>query len=298
MVLIISHHRFDMKYIIYTLSLLLVTLLGCKPPHTHTENALSVSIEPQKYFLEAIVGNKYTVNTAIPSGSNPESYDPSPSQMVNIGKSKMFFKVGNLGFENTWLNNISINNPDLQIVDCSVGIPIIMDDHGHAGHSHEGSDPHIWSSPSTALIISKNMYNSIVGLDPKHTNYYLERYKNLEKVILTTDSTIQSYLSEAPSKSFIIFHPALSYFADQYGLNQYSIEVDGKTPTPQQMSNLIQEAKKDNVKVIFVQEEYDQKNAEPIAKELGAEIVSINPLSYSWNEELIKIAKAIAQKHD
>lgn len=287
-----------MKYILYTLSLLLITFSGCKPPHKDTESALSVSIEPQKYFLEAIVGNKYIVNTAIPSGSNPESYDPSPSQMVNIGKSKMFFKVGNLGFENTWLNNISVNNPNLQIIDCSVGIPIIKDDHGHAGHSHEGSDPHIWSSPSTALIISKNMYNSIIKLDAKNTDYYLDKYKDLEKVIMATDSTIQFYLKEAPSKSFIIFHPALSYFANQYGLTQYSIEVDGKNPTPQQMSNLIQQAKKDNVKVVFVQEEYDQKNAEPIAKELGAEIVSINPLSYSWNEELIKIAKAIAQQHD
>lgn len=287
-----------MKSIIYTLSLLLIIFSGCKPPHKDIENTLSVSIEPQKYFLEAIVGNKYTVNTAVPSGSNPEAYDPSPSQMVSIGKSKMFFKVGNLGFENTWLNNISVNNPSLQIVDCSAGIPIIIDDHKHEGHSHEGTDPHTWSSPSTALIISKNMYNSIVKLDSKHADYYLDRYKNLEKVILATDSTIRSYLSEASTKSFIIYHPALSYFADQYGLTQYSIEVDGKTPSPQQMSHLIEHAKKDNVKVVFVQEEYDQKNADPIAKELGAEIVSINPLSYSWNEELIKIAKAIAQKHD
>lgn len=291
-----------MKYIIYTLSILFITLSGCKPPRTNTENILSVSIEPQKYLLEAIVGNKYTVNTAIPSGSNPESYDPSPSQMVNIGKSLIFFKIGNLGFENTWLNNISTNNPGLQVIDCSVGIPIIMEDHKHEGHEHghghEGSDPHIWSSPATALTVSKNMYNSIVKLDPKNTDYYLERYKDLERVIHATDSIIQSYISVAPSKSFIIYHPALSYFANQYGLTQYSIEVDGKTPTPQQISNLIRQAKKDNVKVVFIQEEYDQKNAEPVAKELGTEIVSINPLSYSWNEELIKIAKAIAQNHD
>ncbi len=278
--------------------MLFITFSGCKPPHKEAENTLSVSIEPQKYFLEAIVGNKYTINTAIPSGSNPESYDPSPAQMVNIGKSKMFFKVGNLGFENTWLNNISVNNPNLQIIDCSSGIPILKNNHEHEGHNHQGSDPHIWSSPSTALVISKNMYNSIIKLDPKNTDYYLSKYKDLEKTILTTDSTIQAYLKEAPCKSFIIFHPALSYFANQYGLTQYSIEVDGKSPTPQQMSDLIKQAKKDNVKVVFVQEEYDQRNAEPIAKELGAEIISINPLSYSWNEELIKIAKAIAQKHD
>lgn len=281
-----------MKQLIYILAIISLGLTSCSSPAKPDEKTLSVSIEPQKYLLEKIVGDKYSVNVAIPSGSNPETYDPSPSQMVNIGKSQLYFKIGNMGFENTWLQNIANNNSHMSIVDCSIGIETIHDDHGHAH-----GDPHIWSSPQTALIMSKNMYNAMITLDPKHKDQYLTRFAELEKTIQQTDSIIQSYIADAPSKSFIIFHPALSYFAEQYGLKQLSIEIEGKAPTPQQMAQIIKQAKNENVKVVFIQEEYDMKNAEPIAKETGAKLVSINPLAYEWNEELIKIAKAIADKN-
>ena len=274
--------------------LVLFAFLGCKHPHIEEDKSLSVSIEPQRYFLEALVGDKFVVNTVIPSGSNPETYDPSPSQMVRIGKSLLYFKIGNLGFENTWLQNISSNNPEMKIVDCSVGITQIEHDH----HGHAGDDPHIWSSPKTAAIITKNMYNNLIEVDKQNKDFYLENYKKLESKINNTDSIIQAYIAEAPSKTFIIFHPALSYFSNEYGLNQLTIEMDGKSPTPQQLSKIIQQAKKENVKVVFIQEEFDQKNTEVVAKEIGAEVVSINPLAYDWDKEMIRIAKAIAQKND
>lgn len=280
-----------MKHLLYILILSISAFQACTPQKKSDEKILSVSIEPQKYLLEKLVGNKYIVNTAIPVGSNPETYDPSPSQMVNIGKSEMYFKVGNLGFENTWLKNISVNNPDMNIVDCSQGIQTIQDDHGHPN-----GDPHIWSSTKTALTVSTNMYNALIAHDPKHKDYYLDKFKTLEKTIQQTDSIIKSYIAEAPCKSFIIYHPALSYFAEQYGLHQYSIEVDGKNPTPKQIAELVKKAKQENIRVIFIQEEYDLKNAEPIANETGAKIVVINPLSYKWDQELIKIAKSVAGK--
>lgn len=280
-----------MKHLLYILILSISAFQACTSPKKSDEKILSVSIDPQKYLLEKLVGNKYIVNTAIPVGSNPETYDPSPSQMVNIGKSEMYFKVGNLGFENTWLKNISINNPNMNIVDCSQGVQTIQDDHGHPN-----GDPHIWSSTETALTVSTNMYNALIAHDPKHKDYYLDRFKTLEKTIQQTDSIIKSYITEASCKSFIIYHPALSYFAEQYGLHQYSIEVDGKNPTPKQIAELVKKAKLENIRVIFIQEEYDLKNVEPIANETGAKIVVINPLSYKWDQELIKIAKSIAGK--
>lgn len=285
-----------MKHSIYSFLFVLIIfglVSACNPPASKDEKIISVSIEPQKYFMESIVGDKYKVNTAIPSGANPESYDPSPSQMVNIGKSKLYFKIGNMGFENTWLNNIHANNPHMQIVDCSAGIPHIHD-HGH----HGDCDPHTWSTPKSASMICKNMYNAMIEADPDNRDYYLSNYIKLEKTIQHTDSVISHYLNQASSRSFIIYHPALTYFADQYNLRQYSIEVDGKNPTPQQLSQLIKEAKKDSVSVVFLQEEFDVKNAETIADELGAKIIRINLLSYDWNEEMIKIAKAIANKYD
>ncbi|MEN9920059.1 MAG: hypothetical protein RL662_2495 [Bacteroidota bacterium] len=283
-----------MKYLLYTIQLvsLVLVLASCNPKASQDQKTLSVSIDPQKYLLEAIAGNKFAINTAIPAGSDPESYDPSPSQMVNIGKSKIYFKVGNMGFEGTWLQNIHVNNPEMKIVDCSFQIPLVHDD------KHGGVDPHIWSSPKLVSIISKNMYNALLEYDPKNQEYYMQRYIDLDRSIQKTDSIIRSYLDQSTTKSFVIYHPALSYFANEYGLKQYTIEVDGKHPSPQQLVELIKQAKADSVKVVFLQEEYDKKNAETIANELDAAIVRINPLSYQWDEELIKIAKAIANKYD
>lgn len=282
-----------MKYIAY-LSILFFTALffiNCKGEKTvNEENIISVSIEPQRFFMEALAGEKHTINSAIPLGSNPETYDPSPAQMVNIGKSKIYFKVGKLGFEDTWLKNIQANNPDMKIVDCSVGVPVIHDG------EHHGDDPHIWSSPKTALVLTKNMYNGLVNFDKINEDYYLKNFRKLEKDILTTDSIIRAVLAESPSKAFVIYHPSLSYFANEYSLKQYSIEAHGKSPSPQHLSEIIKQAKKDNVRVVFIQEEFDQKNAETIAKELDAQIVSINPLAYDWTGEMIKIAKAIAHQ--
>lgn len=283
---------------IYTLvvSLLFVSC-GNHTNTTQSKPILSVSIEPQKFFLDTLVGDKFEVNTVIPLGSNPEAYDPSPSQMVKVGKSKMYYQIGNLGFENTWLKNIKYNNPEMQIIDCSMGIQPAG--HNYEGeHSHPNGDPHIWSSTNNARIVAKNMYNSLVKADKANADFYLENYSKIEKNINETDSIIREYIKTAPSKSFIIYHPSLSYFAEEYGLNQLPIEVDGKTPTPKQLSQLIQKAKKENVKVVFIQAEFDKKNAEVIAQELGAKIVTINPLVYKWDSEMINIAKAFAQDNE
>lgn len=258
---------------------------------------LSVSIEPQKYFLEQIVGDKYAIHTVIPNGSNPESFDPSPAQMVALGKSKAYFKVGFLGFENSWIDNIKKNNPELIISDCSENIQLHeCEDHGHEhdGHSHEGPDPHIWSSPNTAAIMAKNMYNSLITIDPSNKELYRENHDKLQQQFQQTDSIIRSYIAKAPSKSFIIYHPALSYFAEKYGLKQLSIEFEGKNPSPAQIKQLIDIAKAEDVKVVFIQEEFDKKNTETIASEIGGKVLSINLLSYDWQNEMIKIAKALA----
>lgn len=266
-----------------------------------TRPILSVSIEPQKYFLEQLVGDKYTVHCVIPNGSNPESFDPAPSQMVSLGKSSMYFKVGFLGFENSWMDNIQKNNPNLKIIDCSISIQTeeYEEDHDHDhkhmhDHSHDGPDPHIWSSPNTALIMAENMYKALVMNDASNEAYYKSNFETLSNEFHQTDSIIRAYIAKASSKDFIIYHPALSYFAREYGLRQHCIEFEGKNPSPSQMKQMIDLAKKENVKVVFVQEEFDKKNAETVAQEIGAKIVPINLLSYNWSAEMIKIAKALA----
>lgn len=277
-------------------------MVGCRPPRTDKPATLSVTIDPQKYFLEQIVHNKFEVNCVVPAGSNPESFDVTPSQMMILDKSLIYFKVGYLGIENTLVNKISKENKQMKLVDCSSGItPIDIDhvhDHDDHHHGHDGGDPHIWSSPSTAKVMAENMYKAVVGEDKTNEKFYTTNFNNLINEFNSTDSIIRSYIDKTPSKSFIIYHPALSYFSEEYGLTQYSIEHDGKNPSPSQLKALIDKAKSEGVKIVFVQQEFDTKNAETIADAIGGKTVVINLLSYYWSEEMIKIAKALALENE
>lgn len=282
---------------------ILFSSLSCGQREQKT-NSLTVTIEPQKYFLEQIVGDKYEVTSLVPDGSNPESFDPAPSQMVELSKSKAYFKVGYLGIENTLVEKVK-EEVSLNIIDCSVGIEIISEghcnhDHGHDSHhthhGHAGGDPHYWSSITSARLILKNMLDAVITLDKDNEAYYTTNYqKELEK-INQTDSIIKSYLSDSESKTFIIYHPALSYFAKEYKFEQLSIEHEGKSPSPNQLKELIDKGISENVKAVFIQQEFDVKNAEVIAKQIGAKTYPINLLAYDWHQEMIKIAKAIGNK--
>lgn len=281
--------------------LLTIFFIGCSD-RQQQEKVLSVTIEPQKYFLEQIVGDKYKVNCVVPNGSNPESFDLAPSQIMTIGKSEAYLKIGFLGIENTWIENIRKNNPHVKFFDCSSGInPIGGHQHDHAlgeeqhsHHGHDDGDPHTWSAPYTARIIADNMYKAVIELDSKNKEYYTTNYNKLIAVIDSTDNVIKQYIDQATCKSFIIYHPALSYFAQEYGLKQLSIEYEGKNPSPKQFKELIDYAKQNNVKTVFIQQEFDAKNAETVANSIGGKAIPINLMAYDWSSEIIKIAKALA----
>lgn len=292
-----------MKNYIYLSLLLFLLIVGCNNASDNI-STISVTIEPQRYFVEKIAGDKFEVNTIVPSGTSPETYDPTPSQMVALGKSVLYFKVGYLGFENAWGKNLEENNVDVQIVNSSNNIKLINgdehtveigDEHDHEGHSHDGVDPHIWSSPKTALIMAENILNALVEADVENQKYYRDNFKFLETEIIETDKRIGELIKNSSVKSFIIYHPALGYFARDYNLTQYSIELDGKNPSPKQLKEMIDFANANGIKTIFVQKGFDIKNAESLASEVQASIHSIDPLSYNWSEELIKIAEILAK---
>lgn len=284
-------------------------LTACNQPSKNQKiddsKILSVTIEPQRFFLEKLVGDMYTINTIVPPGTSPETYEPSPSMMIDLGKSEIYFMVGSLGFENVWGESLSKNNPNVKIVNCSDGIDLLYGGHDHASHgNHDGhensgiSDPHVWSSPKTVSAFVKNMYNALVAQDHDNEPTYNSNFTRLNKIINDTDSIIGSLLDNAKSRSFIIYHPALSYLARDYNLKQYSIEFEGKNPSPSQLRELVDLAKKENIKIVFIQKGFDSKNAEVIANEIDGKVVAIDPLAYEWDKELIKMATVLADNAD
>ena len=282
-----------MKKLIYILTLFILSACG-NTTQKSEKPILTVTLEPLRYFTEAIAGDNYEVVSMVPKGSSPESYDPTPQQLVNLSKSQAYFRIGYIGFEQAWMKKLEANCPNMKVYNTSKGIDLIRDKGlWHGDHFHEGGvEPHVWNSTQNALIIADNIYQALCELDSTHQEDYQKRLDVLKQTIRQTDANVHTLLENADS-TFLIYHPALSYFARDYGLKQVSIEEGGKEPSPAQLKALIETCRNENVHTIFVQQEFDQRNAQLIANELGVNIVSINPLSYDWVKEMIRIAEAL-----
>ena len=256
------------------------------------ENIITVTIEPQRYFAEQLADSLFRIECMVPAGTSPETYDPTPVQMAKLARSKAYFCIGYIGFEEVWIDKLKQNCPQIPFFDNSKGISLIASEHPHEG----GIDPHIWSSPKTARLIVQNMCSALLEIDPANKDRYSANLQRLLEYIDGIDGKITQILQESSQKAFIIYHPALTYFARDYGLMQYSIEADGKEPSPEQLKTLMKIVKEKGVKTVFVQQEFDKKNAESIAKETGCRLITINPLSYDWGEEMLHIAQSLSNE--
>ena len=282
-----------MKKLFYILTLCI--LCGCgNATHNSDKPIITVTIEPLRYFTEAIAGEHFKVVSMVPKGSSPESYDPTPQQLVALGNSQAYLRIGYIGFEQAWMKKLEANHPNMKVYDTSQGIDLIRSEgHWHGDHFHEGGvEPHIWNSTRNASMMADNIYKALCELDSTHQEEYKHRLDSLKKTIARTDANVKAILKNA-STSFLIYHPALSYFARDYGLKQISIEEGGKEPSPAHLKELIELCKKEKIRVIFVQQEFDQRNAQLIADELGIKVVSINPLSYDWTDEMENAARSL-----
>lgn len=276
--------------------IIIINLLGAcyMTPKKSDVPTLTVTIEPLRYLTEAIVGDKYHVVSMVPKGNSPETYDPTPQQLIALNQSDAYLRIGHIGFEQAWMKKLEANAPHMKVFDTSQSIDFIRGEgHWHGNHFHEGGvEPHIWNSTINATVIADNIYQALCQLDSVNQTYYQIRTDSLKRSIAETDKKIRSLLHDADS-TFLIYHPALSYYARDYGLQQISIEEEGKEPSPFNLKEIIKICQKECVRVIFVQQEFDQRNAQLIASELGIQIVPINPLGYDWTEEMIRVAKAL-----
>jgi len=267
-----------------------------------------VSILPVQTFVKAIGGDKVDVSLMVQPGNSPHTYEPKPSQMVEIAKADLYFAI-DVEFEDVWLPKFQNLNPQMQVIDLAENITKMqMQKHQcevveekeeqHSEHEHEGQDPHIWTAPANVKIIAQNIYNALKKEDPENTNYYKKNLDLFVASIEETDRQIIHLLSSLEdTRKFMVFHPSWGYFAQAYNLEQIAVEVEGKEPKPKELIHLLKEAKEEKVKAIFTQPEFSDTVAQIIAKELQIPVVKVSPLAPNWSENLINIAKAIAGKN-
>jgi zinc transport system substrate-binding protein len=292
------------RFLITTIIIFMLLLGACKAtaPAQSSQKLLTVSILPQQYFVERIAGELFKVNVMVQPGQSPENYEPTPQQMRDVGQSLAYITIG-APFENTWIEKLKAANPNLRIFDSTEGIerlPMIQHEHAsdQTNPAQSGSgelDPHIWTSPRLVKIQAQQITKLLIELDPENEMSFTQNLNNFLEDIDKLDKELSTILASAPNRKFMVYHPTWGYFADDYNLEQLAIEIEGTEPSAQELAAIIDEAKADNVRVIFIQPEFNGRSAETISREIGGKVIQVSSLEKNWLENLRSVGKIFAE---
>lgn len=273
--------------------LLVATLaIGCSPKEGSDKPILSVSLLPEKYFLEQIVGDLAEVHVLVPYGNNPEYYDPVPRDIAKLQRSRGFFAIGTLPFEQQWINAL----PDsVKVINLAERLPhdLIFGHDEEYAHTHIHGDPHYWTSLQGGKAMAEAILTATIELFPEQEAELRSNYdQNLAPRFEEIQALADEVFTDSDSCAFVIYHPSLSLFASEWGLTQLVMEERGLEPTPRHLVRLIETAKRMDTRAVFIQEEFDVKNAENIARQLGIEPMTIQPLAEDWTAEMKRLIEA------
>ena len=252
-----------------------------------------VSILPQQYFVQQIGTDLVDVRVMVGPGQNPATYEPTPQQMAALSKANVYFRIG-VPFESTWLDKIELNNEKLIIVECCDSIAN-LNDHDHAHDHNTDYDPHVWTSPKNVIKIAELIKKSLIKIDNKNMAAYDASAKSFKETLIELDEIVRLKTRNLERKTLIVSHPSWSYFADEYGFTQVSIEREGKEIQARSLVKLIKIAKINNVKTIFVQPQFNDRAAKTVANELNAQIMVLDPLAFNYVENMNMVTDNIVK---
>lgn len=291
---------------ITALMLLIAASLAPDPAAAKALQAF-VSILPQRYFVEKIAGPAVKVSVMVAPHQNPEHFEPLPAQMAALSKADAYFAIG-VPFEDTWLRKFAAACPGLRLIRTDAGIhkkPIHRHDINHpagpadTSHSPGGLDPHVWLSPALVMNQARHIRDAFIDLDPGRAAVYEANFKKFAEELTLLDRQIRDILAAAQgNKKFLVLHPSWGYFADDYGLTQLSIEMEGKEPKAREVRQLIDYAARHHIRTVFVQPQFSARQAEIIAREMGGRLEALDPLAAEWHANLLKTARAISASFD
>ncbi|MEA2085285.1 MAG: zinc ABC transporter substrate-binding protein [Thermodesulfobacteriota bacterium] len=252
-----------------------------------------VSIEPQAYFVERIGGSRVSVDVLVHPGENPATYTPTPAQMSKLAKAEIFFRIG-VPFENIFMKKIQSTMKHLHIIDTRKGIKLRQMEGRHHHVEKGGNDPHIWLNPSFVKQQAETMLYALIELDPEGKDEYTANYESFVKDLNALNETIKETLASVKGGNILVFHPVLGYFTDAYGLRQIAIEVEGKAPKGRNLAMLIKKARQEDIRVVFIQPQFDKTAAQKIADAINGKLVLLDPLARDYLNNLESMAGEIA----
>ncbi len=264
----------------------LTAAAGCGSNSSFSQKlGVVVSIMPQADFVENVAGDKVNITVMVPQNANPHTYEPKPNQMKNLSKAKLYAKVGSgIEFELVWMDKIISTNQKMLVVDCAKNIQLIemTAEDSDEGEAHGGLDPHIWMSPANARIMVSHICDGMMQIDPANRTYYEQNRDLYLQKLTQLDRDIRNGLANIKNRKFLVYHPAFGYFANDYNLTMLAIEEAGKEPTAAGIARVIQQAKENNIKVVFASPQFNQQSARVIADGIGGTVVLVDNLAKDY----------------
>ena len=290
-----------LKIVLY----IIISVGFLKPALAAERLPVFVSIVPQKFFVQQIGKDLVDVKVMVQPGASPATYEPKPRQMAALTKSKAYFAIG-VPFENAWLPRITVANPALRVVHTDSGItrirmaahyhhedvpePHAADVQNENRRGHAGLDPHIWLSPPLVKIQARAIQVGLQKIDPVNKDVYAANFKQFSAEIDQLDAELWKIFAGKQGLHFMVFHPSWGYFASAYALKQVPIEIEGKNPKPAQLKKLIEHARENRIKVVFVQPQFSTRSAALLAREIGGQVAFADPLAEDWMANLRNVA--------
>lgn len=288
-------HKMKVLLIVAVLLAYTVAIVGC----TQKENAssasdgtgkpvIAVSIVPEDTFVKAVAGDLVDTIVMIPPGYSPANYAPSPQEMQKLSKAAIYFAIGVPAETANIIPGLSDLNENIKVIDLAGEVAGIYPDREFAPGKR---DPHIWMSPKRVQTMVTAIARELSAIDPQNKDIYTANAQKYNEEIEGLDIEIKHSLKELPGKTFIVYHPSFGYFADDYGLKMIAIEEEGKAATANSIQNIIDTAKKENIKVIFYQASITSKQADAIAEEIAGQTIQVDPLASDYLDNLKKTAR-------
>jgi len=295
---------------VLALALSAFLLCGCisndeqaSPEETSKVNLVATTV-PLGTFASMVGGDHVLVTVLVPPGTSPHTFEPSPSQLMEVEDADLYVKNG-AGLE-IWMERIIGANEEMLVVDSSAGVDLMettdTDDHGHAADSegrevHQNiltADPHIWLSPKNAMIIVGNICDGLIEVDPENAEFYENNRDDYLRRLKELDRDLSSTFAETDRKEFIVLHPSWGYFARDYGLVQVAILESEKEPGPRYLAEIVEVAREKNISTIFVDPNFNPKSAEIIAAEIEGIVVPLDPLAEDYIENMRIVGEKVA----
>jgi zinc transport system substrate-binding protein len=279
-----THKQIQMHFILSLFAFLSITSAFLTSQDPEPKIKIITSIFPLQEFTRAIIGDRGEVSLLLPPGAEIHSWRPRPSDILKISRSDVFIYTG--PSLEPWIEDFlkAINNPDLRILTASDNVALIDkgDEHTHheESHSHENKDPHFWLDFELDQNLIDRIESLLSEIDPDSKSYYRNNASLYKDKLARLDQKYKKALQSCDQRTFILGgHAAFGYLSHRYNLHQislYGLNPDSE-PTPRQLTEIVDLAKKYRVEVIFFEEYISDKLAKVIAREVGANVLLLNP---------------------